>query len=72
MSRDIFDYYSIIVDVNLELRGFIEFTKSSLSLHLYSFTHIYPIYLSIKYSYLSSQPVQCTYTVDFFHIRDSW
>ena len=34
MSRDIFDYDSIIVEVNLELRGFTKFMESSLPLHL--------------------------------------
>ena len=28
------DYYSIIVEVNLELRGFTKITKSSVPLHL--------------------------------------
>ena len=34
LSQDIFNYYSITVEVNPELRGFIKFTKSSLSLYL--------------------------------------
>ena len=34
LSRDIFDYFAIIVEVNLEIRGFTKLTKSSLLLHL--------------------------------------
>ena len=34
LSRDIFNYYSIIVEVNLELQDFTQLTKSSLLLHL--------------------------------------
>ena len=36
-SRDIFDNYSIIKEVNPELRGFLKFTKRSLSLQIDSF-----------------------------------
>ena len=35
MFLDIIDYYSIIVEVNLEVRGFTIFTKSSLLLHIF-------------------------------------
>ena len=41
--QDIFDYYSIVVEVNLELRGFTIFTKSSLPLQSWV-TGIYSIY----------------------------
>ena len=34
MFQDIFNYYSIIVEVYLDLRGFTIFVKSSLPLHL--------------------------------------
>ena len=34
LSRDTFDYYSIILEVNLELWEFTKLTKSSLLLHL--------------------------------------
>ena len=34
LSRNIFDYYLIIVEVNLGLRGFIKLNKISLLLHL--------------------------------------
>ena len=33
MSGDIFNYYSVIEEANPKLRGFIKFTKRSLSLH---------------------------------------
>ena len=35
LSRDTFDFYSINEDVYPELRGFIKFTKRSLSLHIF-------------------------------------
>ena len=38
LSQDIFDYYSIIEEVNPELQVYIEFTKRSLSLQAYQFT----------------------------------
>ena len=36
MLLNIIDYYSIIVEVNLELRGFTEFTKRTLPLHVFN------------------------------------
>ena len=39
LSQDIFDYYSIIEEVNPELQGFIKFTKSSLSLQRVNAAH---------------------------------
>ena len=46
LSQDIFDYYSIIVEIKPKLRGFTKFTKSSLSVHVYSgacnISHLHP------------------------------
>ena len=49
----IIDYYSIILKVNLKLRGFTEFTKRTLPLHIYSINtpHFKQIYiLHIQYT----------------------
>ena len=39
MFRDIIDHYSVIVEVNHELRGFTIFTKSSLSLQFFNISN---------------------------------